>query len=485
MGRVFAARHVALDRTFAVKVLHSDFALDRVWLERFRREARATASIGHENIIDVTDIGLADDGSPYYVMEYLAGEPLDDALRRGGPMPWERVRRIAAQLCDALAAAHRVGVIHRDIKLANIFHSPRPRAPDFVKLLDFGIAKTLPRATAPAALTMTGEVFGTPGYMAPEQFCGGLIDARTDIYALAIALYQLLAGQLPFAGVTPRVIVEKQLTTPPPPLPASVPSHVDAALRAALSPDPEARPPDMPTFARALGIALDPGASAIEPSATPPVLPPSPRSPPPSVHLRRLTILLGITALVFVGVLVGLSLAPPAAAPPRPQPVDRPPPKPTPNPAAPPLPATLSPTAPPVEAPPANPQAADLPKPTPAAAPTAPRPRRPTKSTRPSAPGPSPSPPVLLPDLDYRELRDRFGPLKADIARCKATADVTAPITLELTIRGDTGRIVRTRLITPNTDAARTAARCIRLLVSENVVFTRFKAAHATRKRVF
>ncbi|HRI10626.1 MAG TPA: serine/threonine-protein kinase, partial [Nannocystaceae bacterium] len=212
MGRVYTARHIALDRTFAVKILHSAFALDRIWLERFRREARATSSIGHENIIDITDIGLADDGSPFYVMEHLAGEPLDDTLRRDGPMPWERVQRIAAQLCDALAAAHHVGVIHRDIKLANIFHSPRARAPDFVKLLDFGIAKTLPRATAPAtALTMTGEVFGTPGHMAPEQFCGGDIDARTDVYALAIVLYQLLSGHLPFPGPTPRVIVEKQL----------------------------------------------------------------------------------------------------------------------------------------------------------------------------------------------------------------------------------------------------------------------------------
>lgn len=284
MGLVFEARHVLLERRVAVKLLRPKFAQNPAWVERFRREARAASAIGHENIVDILDIGVTDDGSPYYVMEFLEGETLAALARREAPLPWRRVRGIALQLCDALAAAHRAGVIHRDLKPANCIRLPRARDPDFVKILDFGIAKLLAPVDRSPRLTSTGEVFGTPGYMAPEQLCGGQVDARADLYAVAVLVYQLLTGRLPFTGETPEALVHQQFVATPPEIrrvaPAcDVPDAVERALRDALRQDPGLRPASMEAFAALLGPVPRSARALEEKTTVPRFVRPSPESP--------------------------------------------------------------------------------------------------------------------------------------------------------------------------------------------------------------
>ena len=247
MGEVFIAEHLELGRKVAIKVLRAE-ASPRL-IERFRREARTTSTIEHENIVDILDVGTTEDGRIYYVMEALKGENLQTALRRERRLPWPRVQRIVLQLCRALAAAHDKGIVHRDLKPANIFRVPRADNLDFVKILDFGIAKVLDEDendTCEDPLTRTGEVIGTIPYMAPEQAAGEVVDHRIDIYAVGVLLFQLLAGRLPFAGKSPRQILTNILTQRPPLLrevapDIDVPAHLDAILQRAMHREPEQR----------------------------------------------------------------------------------------------------------------------------------------------------------------------------------------------------------------------------------------------------
>ena len=300
MGLVFEARHVLLARKVAVKLLRSGFVHSPAWVERFRREARAASAIGHENIVDVLDIGVAEDGSPYYVMEFLDGETLAALVRREAPLPWARVRGIALQLCEALAAAHRAGVIHRDLKPANCIRVTRAREPDFVKILDFGIAKLLAPAEEGSPLTRTGEVFGTPGYMAPEQICGGQVDARADLYAVAVIVYQLSTGRLPFTGETPEALVHQQFVASPPTIRqlapgCDIPEAAESALMAALRPEPAARPASMEAFAASLGPSRRGSARPFEERTT------APRFARPVVTSReRLPVAVGGLAAVIL-----------------------------------------------------------------------------------------------------------------------------------------------------------------------------------------
>lgn len=298
MGLVFEARHVLLGRKVAVKLLRSGFVQSPAWVERFRREARAASAIGHENIVEVLDIGVTEDGAPYYVMEFLDGETLAALIRREAPLTWRRVRGIALQLCDALAAAHRAGVVHRDLKPANCVRIARAREPDFVKILDFGIAKLLAPGEGGARLTNTGEVFGTPGYMAPEQICGGRVDARADLYALAVIVYQLCAGRLPFTGETPEAMVHQQFVASPSPIRqlvpgCDVPEVAEQALRAALRPDPGLRPASVEAFAALLGPPTPRSVRSLEERTTEPrfvrPLPPLRTTRGPSVALGWMT----------------------------------------------------------------------------------------------------------------------------------------------------------------------------------------------------
>jgi serine/threonine protein kinase len=218
MGAVFMGEHVTIGRKVAIKVLklHAARSPEKA-KERFLREARMISMISHDNVVQISDFGETVDGLPFFVMEYLEGEDLALLLRREGRQSWARVKVVAIQICRALRAAHSVGVIHRDMKLENCFMVTRPDVEDFVKVLDFGIAKIMagddgqkPDGERLARLTRTGEVVGTAAYMAPEQAKGEPLDARTDLYSLGVMLYELLVGRRPFEAESIVGLMHKQ-----------------------------------------------------------------------------------------------------------------------------------------------------------------------------------------------------------------------------------------------------------------------------------
>ena len=203
MGVVFAARHAVIERPLAIKVLKREAMRDTATIRRFVQEAKAASRIGHPNIVDVTDFGTTPDGMTYSVMEFVPGITLGAAIRAAAPFGQARAQRITAQIARALAAAHDKGIVHRDLKPENVFLLDRDGRPDFVKIVDFGIAKvTPPRGkTNEPRLTRAGSVFGTPEYMAPEQAAGRSdTDGRVDIYALGVILYEMICGRVPHRG---------------------------------------------------------------------------------------------------------------------------------------------------------------------------------------------------------------------------------------------------------------------------------------------
>jgi serine/threonine protein kinase len=195
MGRVFQARHVRLGRQVALKVLRPEHARDGSFVQRFFQEARTVNQINHEHIVEVFDfVDESPDGHVYCVMELLRGQSLTALLKEEG-LTLERVQRMAVQVCAALGAAHQVGVVHRDIKPDNLFVSQRSGQQDFVKVLDFGVAKLITTQTGVSLTgTLDGTIIGTPAYMAPEQAAGLPVDARADIYAVGNILYEMIAG---------------------------------------------------------------------------------------------------------------------------------------------------------------------------------------------------------------------------------------------------------------------------------------------------
>jgi serine/threonine-protein kinase len=201
MGIVYEGEHVLIERRVAIKVLRDDFCKRADVVERFRREAKSASRIGHPNIVDVLDFGETPTGASYFVMEMLHGEDLADVLAREGALSPERAALIVYQCCHALAAAHDKGIVHRDLKPENIFLIERDGSADFVKIVDFGVAKMSEQeVSSPRRLTRSGMIFGTPEYMSPEQAIGQAPDHRADIYALGVTLYELLTGRVPFQG---------------------------------------------------------------------------------------------------------------------------------------------------------------------------------------------------------------------------------------------------------------------------------------------
>jgi len=220
MGLVYRVIHTRLNKPLAIKVLRRENTKDPEVLARFRREAESASGIGNQHIVDINDFGELDDGSTYFVMECLEGLDLIDAIDVAQRMPEERAIHIATQLCRALGAAHDAGIIHRDLKPENVFLIRRNDTEDFVKVLDFGIAKV---ANGPKRLTRAGEVLGTPHYMSPEQCEGDGVDHRTDIYALGVLLYEMVTGHVPHDADTMMGILTKQMYEDPIPPKVRVP----------------------------------------------------------------------------------------------------------------------------------------------------------------------------------------------------------------------------------------------------------------------
>jgi len=245
MSMVYRARHTLMNKIVAIKMLHLHLLTDATQVKRLLNEARAAGSISHPNIIAVHDFGITEDGLPYLVMDYVAGESLAEMLHRVKKLPLKLCMELLIQVCDALAALHSHGIIHRDLKSSNIMLI-QEKGKLVAKLVDFGIAKTLAGAIGGDDLTVTGEVFGSPAYMSPEQCLGHPVDVRSDLYSLGCVLYQSLTGQIPFDGDEPLNVMWRQVHELPSRLPFLSPTNdtpiqLQTALFQLLNKDAEKR----------------------------------------------------------------------------------------------------------------------------------------------------------------------------------------------------------------------------------------------------
>lgn len=255
MGRVYAAEHITLGKRVAIKVLREELRQVDENVERFIQEARAASMTNHPNVVDITDVGRTPAGTVFFVMEFLDGEELAVLMHRTPQLPWPRVQRIAIQVARGLQATHQAGVVHRDMKPANIFLSRTSEGLEQVKLLDFGIAKL--QREGPRPLTGQGSVFGTARYMSPEQAGGKEVDARTDIYSVGVILYEMLTGRAPFEGDNFVQVANRHINDAVTPLSlaaptADIPEIVSDLVMRALSKDPADRFPTMAEFEAAI-----------------------------------------------------------------------------------------------------------------------------------------------------------------------------------------------------------------------------------------
>lgn len=263
MGRVFKAIQPRLKRAVCVKTLLPQFARDEQVMARFEREATTTATLKHPNIVGIIDVGRADDGSPYIVMEYVEGRPLRQVLRDEAPLPAARAVALIDQVLAGLAEAHAHNIVHRDLKPSNVLVVALKDGSEHCKVLDFGIARTIGGDESDPHLTRTGMMLGTPGYMAPEQISSGDFDHRADLYAAGVILFELLTGQRLFRAPNETELLKKTLLEDPP-KPSSrtannVPAALDDVVLRAVSRDLKVRYASATDFREALSKALGSG----------------------------------------------------------------------------------------------------------------------------------------------------------------------------------------------------------------------------------
>ncbi|HEU0030256.1 MAG TPA: protein kinase [Kofleriaceae bacterium] len=305
MGSVYLAMHQVLEKQIALKVLHGEFARKPDLVERFMQEAKAASRIRHENVIDISDFGQTPDGLVFFAMELLHGHDLHDEIARarlsGMTLPWQRSKKIFLQICGALSAAHARGIVHRDLKPENVYLVDFLGDPDFVKLLDFGIAKLTELNEGERKLTKTGMLFGTPEYMSPEQARGEHVDHRVDIYAMGCILYQLVTGRVPFEADNFMGVLSLHLTESPPPIPDAVLDRIGApralaqVIERALAKDKHQRWQSIDELANAVRTVsgdapVPPGGRGTGPVPSVPSVPtPVPASPTPAPGTRQKT----------------------------------------------------------------------------------------------------------------------------------------------------------------------------------------------------
>jgi serine/threonine-protein kinase len=287
MGRVYLAEHVLIGRRAAIKVLAAEIAKNEEVVSRFFTEARAVNDIRHPNIVEVTDFGTVGK-IPYIVMELLDGETLEQRLARVQKLDATSAARVVAQVAAAVGAGHEHGMVHRDLKPANIFLRNHPDYPDFVKVLDFGIAKLVAHDRNVQHHTEMGALIGTPAYMSPEQCLGDThLDHRSDIYSLGVVLFQVLTGRLPFTAETAgRLIMSHVQEVPPSPqaINPSLSAATSAVILRAMAKKPDERFTSMREFRDAVLLAggMHAGAATVSDEALAHVLTPPPVSLAPA-----------------------------------------------------------------------------------------------------------------------------------------------------------------------------------------------------------
>lgn len=270
MGVVYKGRQHLMDRIVAIKMLRAQHVSDSMSVKRFQQEGKACCLLNHPHVITIYDFGVSPTGQPYMVMDFLEGVSLADIIKQDGQVGVERSIRILMQACEALDHAHRLGVVHRDLKPSNIMLIDYDGEKDFVKVVDFGVAKiNSPNDVEAQRLTQVGEVCGSPVYMSPEQCMGYELDNRSDIYSMGVVMYEALTGKLPLLGKTMVDTMSKHISEPPPPFSEArpdlyIPERLEAVIMKALAKDPEQRHQTMDDLARDLDMAIPrPGRSQV------------------------------------------------------------------------------------------------------------------------------------------------------------------------------------------------------------------------------